>query len=95
MVRKSKGLMAGGIVLVSLGGMTTLGGLVFMGLGSASGLGAGPGAVVFLLGAGMTSGGIVMTVKGGKKVPKPATALEIPPPSVFIGPGSIMVRGQF
>lgn len=87
MVRKSKGMMAGGIILSTVGGCTTIGSLF---------TGSVPvGAVVFLLGAGMTTGGIVMAVKGAKKVPKPATALEIPPPSVFVGPGSIMVQGQF
>ncbi len=95
MVRKSRGLMAGGIVLASLGGMTAFGGLIFAAVGSGSGIGVAPGAVVFLMGAGMTTGGIVMAVKGAKKVPKPATALEIPPPSVFVGPGSVMIRGQF
>jgi hypothetical protein len=89
MVRRSKGMMAGGIVLSSVGGITTMISVpVFYGS-------PGAGAVVFLLGAGMTTGGIIMAVKGAKKVPKPATALEIPSPDVFVGPGSIMVRGQF
>jgi hypothetical protein len=89
MVRRSKGLMAGGIILSSVGGITTMMSVpVFYGS-------PGGGAVVFLLGAGMTTGGIIMAVKGAKKVPKPATALEIPLPSVFVGPGSIMVKGQF
>jgi hypothetical protein len=89
MVRKSKGMMAGGIVLASVGGVTTLISLPVFGAS------IGGGAVVLLLGAGMTTGGIAMAVKGSKKVPKPATAFEIPPPSVFVGPGSIMIRGQF
>lgn len=89
MVRKSKGLMAGGIVLSTVGGLTTMMSLpVFY-------ASTGGGAAVFLLGAGMTTGGIIMAVSGAKKVPKPATALEIPRPEVFIGPGSIMVQGKF
>lgn len=90
MVRRSKGMMAGGIVLASFGGITTIASLPTF-----AAAGAGAGAVVLLLGAGMTTGGIVLAVKGAKKVPKRDTALEIPPPSVFVGPGSIMVRGQF
>ena len=90
MVRKSKGLMAGGIVLSSVGGITTMMSVpVFFGS-------PGGGAVVFLLGAGMTTGGIIMAVNGAKKVPKPATTtFTTASPSVFIGPGSIMVKGQF
>jgi len=91
MVRKSKGLMAGGIVLACVGGIVTVASpLVLVAEG------AGPGLGVFLVGAGMTTGGIIMAVKGGKKVPKQTSrAFDVPPPSVFIGPGSIMVRGQF
>lgn len=89
MVRRSKGMMAGGIVLASFGGITTLASIPTFGAS------AGAGAVVLLLGAGMTTGGIVLAVKGAKKVPKTVTAMEVPPPSVFVGPGSLMVRGQF
>lgn len=91
MVRKSKGLMAGGIVLSSVGGITTLCSIPVGAIG-----GFGPGAAVFLLGAGMTTGGIIMAVKGAKKVPRQTSQVfDVPPPSVFIGPGSIMVQGQF
>lgn len=90
MVRRSKGMMAGGIVLASFGGITTIASLPTFAVA-----GGGAGTVVLLLGAGMTTGGIVLAVKGAKKVPKHTAALEVPPPSVFVGPGSIMVRGQF
>jgi len=90
MVRRSKGMLAGGIVFASVGGITTLCSVPAYAFG-----GFGPGTFVLLLGAGMTTGGIVMSVKGFQKVPKKVDALAIPPPSVFVGPGSIMVQGRF
>ncbi len=94
MVRKSKGMIAGGIVLAGLGGPTALGGLAIMAGTNAT----GAGAFVFLLGAGMTTGGIVMAVKGAKKVPKQIPANEaftIYEPSFLIGPASVGFQGKF
>jgi len=90
MVRRSKGMVAGGIILASVGGIVTICSVIPF-----ADRNPGGGLFVLLLGAGMTTGGIVMSVKGFQKVPKQTSALEIPPPSVFVGPGSIMVRGQF
>jgi hypothetical protein len=87
MVRRSKGLVAGGVILATAGGITTIGSLFADSVGA--------GVLVFLIGAGATTGGIVMAVKGNQRVPQKTTGYEIPPPSVFVGPGSIMVQGQF
>jgi hypothetical protein len=93
MVRKSKGMMAGGIVLASLGAPTALVGVAVAGGTPAT----GAGIFVFLLGTGMTTGGIIMAVKGAKKVPKqvPAQAFTIYEPSFSIGPGSVGLQGKF
>lgn len=91
MVRRSKGMIAGGVVLAVVGAPVALAGVGILAATNST----GAGAFCFLLGAGMTTGGIVMAVKGAKKVPKTDYSLAIPPPSVFVGPGSIMVQGQF
>lgn len=88
MVRRSKGLMAGGIVLSVLGGFTLLGGLVMLVPRDTR----GAGAVVSLIGAGATAGGIAMAVSGSKKVPK---TVEVSQPTLFIGPTSIMFQTAF
>lgn len=85
MVRKSKGLMVGGIVLASVGAPVFLVGAV---VALAPGFG-GPGLITALVGAGMTTGGIIMAVSGGKKVPKKVET------SVFISPTAVMLRGTF
>jgi hypothetical protein len=87
MVRKSKGMYAGGIVLATFGGIFVVGGVIALGAGA-----EGPGASVGLLGAAMMTGGIVMAVVGGKKVPKKDAMHR---PELFIGPTSVMVRGTF
>jgi hypothetical protein len=98
MVRRSRGMIAGGIILASFGGLFGLTGLGLTLWGALDGRGGTAAGGVFLLALGTagTWGGIVMADKGMQKVPKKASKVfTIPPPSVFIGPGSIMVQGHF
>lgn len=92
MVRRSKGMMAGGIVMIILGTPT----LILGGYMTLSGAGdGGSGPIVGLVGAGLLGGGIALTAVGAKKVPKfpgPAPAART---ELFIGPSSVMVKGQF
>lgn len=83
MVRKSKGMMAGGIVLASLGAPVFLVGAIIIPAYP------GGGIITALVGAGMTGGGIAMAVSGGKKIPKK------PETSLFISPTSITLQGTF
>ncbi|UQA61026.1 tetratricopeptide repeat protein [Polyangium aurulentum] len=88
MVRRSKGMMAGGIVMASIGGVVTPVGLLLLMSDADKGVGWG----TTLVGAGMIGGGIALAVVGAKKVPKKP---EKPRAELFIGPSSVMVRGQF
>ncbi len=85
MVRRSKGMIVGGSFVVAGGSLLFLGGLATLAVSNAT----GAGAIITLLGAGGTAGGIAMIVSGSKKVPKQTDT------SVFIGPTSVMVQGTF
>lgn len=93
MVRRSKGMIAGGVILSTFGAFTTLGGVGVL----AGTRYTGAGLAVFLLGAGMTTGGIILAVKGAKKVPKPVTtqAFTIHEPQFLLGPTSVGFQGKF
>jgi hypothetical protein len=88
MVRRNRGMFAGGIVMASVGGLTTLGGAVFV--AAAPREGAAWGTLV--VGAGLLGGGIALAVVGGKKVPKKPEKART---ELFLGPASVMVKGQF
>jgi hypothetical protein len=99
MKRRSGGMMAGGIVALSLGTLGTLGGLAAMALCSdALDCNIG-GPVVFTVVSGLVlAGGITLTVVGGKKVPvnePPKTSKTTAVPVVTIGPGSAALRWAF
>jgi len=89
LARRSTGMLVGGILLGISGGVFTLGGLVVMGATDAPGAGLG----VTGLGLLMLGGGITMGVIGNKKVQKKIGAVHNP--ELFIGPTSVMFRGQF
>jgi hypothetical protein len=89
MVRRSKGMMAGGIVMASVGGLTALVGVSLLSIDIRD-KGAAWGTL--LVGAGLTGGGIALAVVGGKKVPKKPEQART---ELFIGPASVMVKGQF
>jgi hypothetical protein len=90
MVRRSRGMMAGGIVMASISGLVTLTGLVLVGSGAWSEKGISWGTL--LVGAGLIGGGVALAVVGGKNVPpKPEQART----ELFIGPTSLTIRGQF
>ncbi|HVK68253.1 MAG TPA: hypothetical protein VM694_27530, partial [Polyangium sp.] len=90
MVRRSTGMMVGGIILSSVGGLVTLVGIGAVGLSKGNSDGAWA-----TLGVGglMLGGGVAMAVIGGKKLPKQLEVTYVP--EVFIGPSSVMVRGVF
>jgi hypothetical protein len=88
-VRKSKGMMAGGIVMSVIGGPCLLGGLIWL----AADKQKGPPAVFSLFSAGLLGGGIAMAVIGSKKVPKePQTGLA---PTLVVGPTWMGVQSTF
>lgn len=88
MVRRSRGMMAGGIVMTVFGVPTTGVGLYL--LGNQRDL-AVPAAIT-LVGAGLLGGGIAMIVVGSKKVPKKPEPTRA---ELIVGPSSVMVQGQF
>ncbi|MDI1443168.1 hypothetical protein [Polyangium sp. 6x1] len=89
MVRRSKGMLVGGILLGIAGGFVTIGGLIAVDASHGS-----PGAWGFTgLGAVMFGGGIAMGVIGNQKIPRKPEVAYVP--EVFIGPSSVMVRGAF
>ena len=90
MVRRSKGMMAGGIVMASFGGLITLTGLVLVTSDDWNAEGFAWGTT--LVGAGLLGGGVALAVIGAKKVPKKPEKART---ELFIGPSSVMVRGQF
>lgn len=78
MKRRSTGLFVTGIVFIPLGSIVTLGGTFLLVAGATSG-GDNSGPAVLGVGLAALTGGIVMTVIGGKKVPvAPAAALLDP-----------------
>ncbi|MRG94755.1 tetratricopeptide repeat protein [Polyangium spumosum] len=87
-VRRSTGMLVGGIILGVVGGFVTIGGLVGAGAG---GDGVAWGVTGF--GALMLGGGITMGVIGNQRVKRQPEVTYTP--QVFLGPGSVMVRGQF
>ena len=80
MKRRSTGLFVTGIVLISVGSIVALGGtFVTVFNGGAEGGGAEGGLAILGVGLAALTGGIVMTVVGGKKVPvDPASAMLDP-----------------
>ncbi len=91
MVRRSKGMAAGGIILGTFGGIALITGLS-VAAGTES---KGAGVVVMLLGGGMLAGGIVLADKGLKKVPRRVEAFEWTRPTLLIGPTSVGFHAQF
>jgi hypothetical protein len=99
MVFKSKSMIAGGVVLNIVGLPTGIIGVGLTVVGLLPGEGGagfiGGGLLVLAAGAGMMTGGIMLIANGTTRVPKPKTGLQMERPSVFIGPGSIGIRGTF
>lgn len=90
--RRSKGMMAGGIIMMSIGApVFVVGGLVFLACDAKACDGSGAAAIV---GGLLTAGGIALTVTGAEKVrvDPPKASLV---PSVFIGPRAAAMRWTF
>lgn len=93
MQRRSTGMFVTGIILIPLGSIVAIGGTAVL-LGSSldgAGDAAGPGAGILVVGLAGLTGGIVMTVIGGKKVPvNQALVLDPrhspPPPKAAVTP---------
>lgn len=92
--RRSKGMIAGGIVMMVLGAPTfVVGGVAWLGCGNSDAVCRG-GAVVTIIGGLLTGGGIALTVTGAEKVKvEPPKASYVP--EVFIGPRSAAMRWTF
>lgn len=90
MVRKSKGMIAGGVILATFGSIVDI--VSIAGFATSD---AKLGIICLVVGAPMTVGGIVMANKGLVKVPKQTSGFMVTPPSVFIGPGSVGIKGTF
>ncbi len=98
MKRKSKGMMAGGIVMISLGTITSLVGGALWGLCNAGGSSCnanGTLAGVTLVGLGALGGGIALTVIGAKKVPVRQPQNAWLAPEVMVGPTSATLRWTY
>ncbi len=98
MKRRSGGMFGGGIAMVSVGSLLTLGGLVGVAL-TADNDGIGPSAGVLVVGLALVGGGSAMIVIGGKKVPVTTAENEkpvfSPVPEVRVGLGSVEAAWQF
>ena len=88
-VRRSTGMLVGGILIGITGGFFTIGGLI----GTAGSGSDGVAWGVTGLGLLMLGGGITMGVIGNQKIPRKVEATYAP--ELFIGPSSVMVRGHF
>jgi len=98
MKRRSSGMFGGGIAMISVGGVLTLGGAVAGALISAVDGSAGAAWGTAGVGVALLGGGIALVVIGGKKVPvnPEASALTVSPvPEVQIGPGSLAAKWTF
>jgi hypothetical protein len=101
MKRRSGGLFGGGIAMICVGSIATIGGAAAAGIASLSDYGdTTPGAGVALVGLAMLGGGIAMVVVGGKKVPvkngEDASNLTVSPmPEVRVGPTSASLKWKF
>ena len=89
-VRRSTGMLAGGVILGVVGGIVTLVGAGAVGLSK----NPAPGDWATLgVGVVMFSGGIALGVIGNQKIQRKLEVTYVP--EVFIGPSSVMVRGVF
>jgi hypothetical protein len=111
MKRRSGGMMAGGIVALSLGTLATIGGAAGAAICGTTNAaddafsdptedpdrsgGCGPALGVMVGGLVLVGGGITLIVIGGKKVPVEETAKSTLVPAVGIGPGSATLRWTF
>jgi hypothetical protein len=108
--RRSGGAMAGGIVMISVGGLSFLiGGLTLLVEASFDTIGGGNdraqavGAIMTLGGLGMVGGGIPLMIYGSQRVMAADNALLTPgqvwPPAprgaIVVGPGSLLLEGSF
>ncbi len=103
--KRSGGAMAGGIVMISVGGVSVVVGAFTLLIASlANSFGGGgdngetAGAVLVLGGLGMVGGGIPLLIYGSNRVMVSDNALALPPAprgEVVIGPGSFGLRGSF
>ncbi|MDI1477131.1 tetratricopeptide repeat protein [Polyangium sp. y55x31] len=89
-VRRSTGMLAGGVILGVVGGIVGLVGAGTVGLSR----GGSPGGWATLgVGTVMFGGGIALGVIGNQKIQRKLEVTYVP--EVFIGPSSVMVRGVF
>jgi hypothetical protein len=91
MKRRSTGLFVTGVILIPVGAIAALAGTAMVllndstetagsfGEGDSTSTGAGSGLVVLGVGAALLTGGIIMTVVGGKKVPVEPNAALLDP----------------
>jgi hypothetical protein len=106
--KRSGGAMAGGIVMISLGGVSiVIGAFTLMIAGISSSLGGGSdgaeafGAITLVSGLGLVGGGIPLLIYGSKRVMVVDNALaprapEVAPhAAVVFGPGSLRFEGSF
>lgn len=89
--RRSKGMMAGGIIMLSIGApVFVINGVLYLGCGNDCKT-YGGGAII---GAVLTAGGIALTVTGAEKIPiNPKKAWMIP--KIGLGPGSATAQWTF
>jgi hypothetical protein len=108
--RRSGGAMAGGIVMISIGGLSFLiGALTLLVEASFDSIGGGNdraqavGATMTLGGLGMVGGGIPLMIYGSKRVMVVDNAFlapgQVPAPAprggIVLGPGSLRLEGSF
>lgn len=108
--RRSGGAMAGGIVMISIGGLSFLiGGLTLLVEASFDTIGGGSdraqaiGATMLLGGLGLVGGGIPLMIYGSQRVMVADNALlapgqvrsPAPRGAIVLGPGSLRLEGSF
>lgn len=103
--RRSGGAMAGGIVMLGVGGLgVAIGGITLAVAGIGESLGGrhdgaqAAGATALLVGVGLIGGGIPLTIWGSKRVMVRDAAFGPSTPShaaLRVGPGSFAVEGSF
>ncbi len=97
-VRRSTGMMIGGIALTGVGSIVAIVGGVMLGADEIKGAVTGDkensgGLGTLVVGGVMMGGGIALAIIGGQKIER---KLEVTyAPELFIGPRSVMVRGHF
>ncbi|MDI3284866.1 tetratricopeptide repeat protein [Polyangium sp. 15x6] len=89
-VRRSTGMLAGGVVLGVVGGIVGLVGVGMVGFSKGRAL---DGWGTLGVGTVMFGGGIALGVIGNQKIQRKLEVTYMP--EVFIGPSSVMVRGVF